>query len=48
MHFQEVLTTNICRADLTIEAASDFVRAVEKVVSHRTAVRAALEARGVH
>jgi len=48
MHFQEVLTTNICRADLTIGAASDFVRAVEKVVSHRTEVRAALEARGVH
>src|SRR6202011_3446150 len=34
MHFEELLTTNICRADLTRDDASELVRAIEKIAEH--------------
>ncbi len=47
MHFAELMTTNICRADLTDADARELCDAVEKIVEHRTDVRAALQGRGV-
>jgi dTDP-4-amino-4,6-dideoxygalactose transaminase len=47
MHFQELVLTNICRADLGEEDALEFVRAVEKVVEHRTAIRDKLLSNGI-
>jgi dTDP-4-amino-4,6-dideoxygalactose transaminase len=47
MHAREVLTTNICRSDLGRDDALQLVRAIHKVVEHRGAVRAKLEADGV-
>jgi perosamine synthetase len=48
MHYDELITTAICRADLTREDALEFVRAVEKCATHRQALRARLEERGIH
>jgi dTDP-4-amino-4,6-dideoxygalactose transaminase len=48
MHFEELLTTNICRADLTQEDALELVHAVEKIAAHRDAVRTKLQERGIH
>jgi perosamine synthetase len=47
MHFEELLTTNICRADLTRDDAREFVRAIEKIYEHRRAVRDTLASRGI-
>src|SRR5262249_48299805 len=34
MHFEELLTTNICHAHITRADLDDFVAAVEKVLAH--------------
>jgi dTDP-4-amino-4,6-dideoxygalactose transaminase len=47
MHFEELMATAICRADLGERDALELVEAFEKVLSHAEAVRTALEARGV-
>lgn len=47
MHFHELLSTPICRADLSVEDARGFVRAVRRVLEHRDAVRAHLSAQNV-
>ena len=47
MHFEEIFTTNICRADLTEEDARDFLRALEKAIEHRGELRATLESKGI-
>lgn len=47
MHFEELLTTNIIRADLGREDAMQLVTAIQKVVEHAPAVRDALLAKGV-
>ena len=47
MYFEELLLTNICRADLGPEDAFEFVRAIQKVVDNRGAVRDKLLADGI-
>jgi dTDP-4-amino-4,6-dideoxygalactose transaminase len=48
LHFEELMGTSITRADLGRDDALEFVRAFEKVLEHRRAVRAELERRGIH
>jgi perosamine synthetase len=47
MHFEELLTTNICRADLGQSEAMEFVNAIEKIAEHRGAIRDKLATQGV-
>ena len=47
MYQIELMTTNICRADLGDAEARELVTALEKIATHRTKVRAALEAQGI-
>lgn len=47
MHFEELLLTNICRADLGRDDAMELVHAFEKVLAHRDEVRAKLVADGI-
>jgi dTDP-4-amino-4,6-dideoxygalactose transaminase len=48
LHFEELMGTSITRADLGRDDALELVRAFEKVLEHRRAVRAELERRGIH
>lgn len=47
MHYEELVTTNICRADLGREDAMQLVTAIQKVAEHSAAVSDALAARGI-
>jgi hypothetical protein len=47
MHFDELMTTTICRADLTQADAMELVHAVHKIVEHKRAIRDALGSRGI-
>jgi perosamine synthetase len=47
MHFEELLTTNICRADLTRDDASELVRAVQKIAEHKRAIKDTLASQGI-
>ncbi len=47
MHYQELMTTTICRADLTHADAMELVQAVHKIVEHKRPIRDALIERGM-
>jgi hypothetical protein len=39
MHFDELLYTNICHAEITPIDLDDFCRAIEKVITHITPLK---------